>query len=127
MLFRSIAYSPLAREISRLFDCDPKGVLARIAGETGRSPAQIAINWCVCKQGVVAIHKANSWAHLAENCAAGGWRLNEQHQRLLDQEFVHRRRGRLDRLIRTLVPAGLAPFAKRCLKLLPQGLRRRLS
>lgn len=122
-----IAYSPLAREISRLFDSDPKGVLTQIARETGHTPAQIAINWCLAKDGVVAIPKANSWEHLAENCVAAGWRLSDQHLRLLDQDIVSRRRGPFDRLIRSLVPPALAPLAKRCLKLLPQRLRRRVS
>lgn len=122
-----IAYSPLARELSRIVDCDPNGVLNRIAHETGRTVAQIAINWCLCREGVVAIPKGNSVEHVLENCAASGWRLSDEHLNLLNTEIAFRRRGRFDSLVRSLMPAGLVPFAKRCLGMLPRGLRRRLS
>jgi diketogulonate reductase-like aldo/keto reductase len=122
-----IAYSPLARELPRLIDCDPLGVLPRISRETGRTIAQIAINWCLCQDGVVAIPKGNSIAHVVENCSASGWRLSDEHLSLINKEIEFRHRGRLDILIRKLVPNSLAPFAKQCLRMLPRGLRRRLS
>jgi len=122
-----IAYSPLARDVSRLQDCDPQGILPRIAAECGRSVAQVAINWCICKEGVIAIPKANSLEHMEENCAAGGWRLSADQLRRLDEAILSRRRGRLDTWLRKLVPKELVPMAKRCLKLLPKGWRRRLN
>jgi diketogulonate reductase-like aldo/keto reductase len=122
-----IAYSPLARELSRLTDCDPNGVLTRIAQETGRTVAQIAINWCLCKDGVVAIPKGNSTEHVLENCAASGWRLGEGHLALLDGQIQSRRRGRLDTMLRKYMPSSVVPIAKQCLGLLPRGIRRRLS
>ncbi|MBM4207638.1 MAG: aldo/keto reductase [Gammaproteobacteria bacterium] len=122
-----IAYSPLAREMSRLYDCDPNEVLTQIAKETGRTVAQIAINWCLCKDGVVAIPKGNSVDHVLENCAASGWRLSEEYRALLDNQIQSRRRGRLDKMLRNYMPASVVPLAKQCLTLLPRGIRRRLS
>ena len=122
-----IAYSPLARELSRIIDCDPSGTLLRISQETGRPIAQIAINWCLCKEGVVTIPKGNSVEHILENCAASGWRLSDEHISLLNSEIAFRRRGHLDTLIRRLMPGSLVPFAKRCLGMLPRDFRRRLS
>jgi diketogulonate reductase-like aldo/keto reductase len=46
-----IAYSPLARNLSRIRDCDSRGTIDDLARVTGRSPAQIVINWCLCKDG----------------------------------------------------------------------------
>lgn len=122
-----IAYSPLARELSRLFDCDPNGVLTSIANDTGRTIAQIAINWCLCKDGVVAIPKGNSVEHILENCAASGWRLSEEHMAQLTNELQSRRRGVMDTLLRKYMPSSLVPVAKQCLGLLPRDIRRRFS
>jgi diketogulonate reductase-like aldo/keto reductase len=121
-----IAYSPLGRELPRLIDCDPNGLLPRISRETGRTIAQIAINWCLCNDGVIAIPKGNSVEHVLENCAASGWRLSDEHIRLLNSEIAFHRRNRFDTLIRKLMPANLVPFAKRCAGMLPRDLRRRL-
>jgi diketogulonate reductase-like aldo/keto reductase len=122
-----IAYSPLARELSRLIDCDPNGVLSQIAKETGRSIAQIAINWCLCKNGVVAIPKGSSVEHVLENCAASGWRLSDEHLALLDSQIQSRRRGRMDTMLRKYMPSSVVPLAKQCLGLLPSSIRRRIS
>src|SRR5579864_6899796 len=73
-----IAYSPLSKGLSRITDCDPTGVISEIARATGKTPAQVVINWCICKENVVAIPKANSETHILENCAASDWRLSAQ-------------------------------------------------
>lgn len=122
-----IAYSPLARGLNRIQDCDPRGLLDELARTIGKSPAQIAINWCLCKEGVVAIPKGNSEAHILENCAASGWRLSAEHLSLLDAAIQYRRRGRFDTLVRQWMPRQLGPLALRALNSLPRGLRRRLS
>ena len=62
-----IAYSPLAKSLGRIMDCDPAGIIAEIARATGRSPAQIVINWCLRQDGVVAIPKGGSQEHILEN------------------------------------------------------------
>jgi diketogulonate reductase-like aldo/keto reductase len=121
-----IAYSPLGRDFERVRDCDPAGVLTRLATETGRTPAQIALNWCVAKEGVVAIPKSNSLAHMLENCGASGWRLTAEQTRALDTAIQYGRRNRLDRLVRRYTPGPARVFALKAVRHLPRGLRRRL-
>jgi diketogulonate reductase-like aldo/keto reductase len=62
-----IAYCPLARGLDRVRDCDPTGVIDELARMTGKSPAQIVVNWCVCKDGVVAFESGSTRAHRFEN------------------------------------------------------------
>ena len=58
-------------------------VLAEVADETGKTAAQVALNWVADQDGVIAIPKSNSVARTEENCAASGWQLTgEQRQRL---------------------------------------------
>ncbi len=82
-----IAYSPLARGLRNLKYHDSAGVLARVAAETGKTEAQVALNWCIRHPNVIAIPKSNSLSRTEENCGASGWRLSEEHLRLLDQAF----------------------------------------
>ena len=120
-----IAYCPLARGLSRIRDCDPTGVVDELARETGKSPAQIVINWCVCQRGVMAIPKGNSVEHILDNCGASGWRLTQEQLTLLDSRIQHRRRNRFDQLLRQRLPGPLQSLAIRILNVLPRGLRRR--
>jgi len=122
-----IAYSPLARSLGRIRDCDPSGVLDTLSRSTGKSPAKIAINWCLCKEGVVAIPKGNSVEHILENCGATGWRLTAEQIALLDANIQYRHRGRLDMLARRHMPGALRKFALQAVNWLPRGLRRRLT
>lgn len=121
-----IAYCPLARGLSRIRDCDPTGVITELSRETGKSPAQIVINWCVCQTGVVAIPKGNSEEHILDNCGASDWRLNQEQLALLDARIQHRRRNRFDQLVRQWLPGPLQSFAIQTLNALPPSVRRRL-
>jgi len=121
-----MAYSPLGRGLDRIRDCDPEGVLDKLSATTGKSVAQIAINWCVCKEGVVTIPKGNSVEHILDNCAASGWRLTAEHMSLLDAGIQYRHRTRVDTLLRRYTPRALRPLAQRAVNCLPRGLRRRL-
>jgi diketogulonate reductase-like aldo/keto reductase len=122
-----IAYSPLARGLHRLKDCDPGGVLDHLSREISKSPAQIALNWCLCKEGVVVIPKGNSEEHILDNCAASDWRLSAEQIDLLDATIQYRYRGRFDTLLRRFTPDALRPVALRTLHYLPRGLRRRVN
>ena len=122
-----IAYSPLGRELQRLLDCDPHGILRRVAGDAARSVPQVALNWCLCHEGVVVIPRGSSTAHVLENCCASGWRLSAEQFRQLDEGILFRRRTGLDSLLRRLAPAAAAPFLKRCVRRLPPSLRRKLN
>ena len=62
-------------------------VLADIAGETGKTAAQVALNWVADQPGVIAIPKSNSVARTEENCAASGWSLTAEQRQRLDEVF----------------------------------------
>ena len=68
-------------------DLSPGGVLNTISAEVGKTPAQVALNWCTVHPNVVAIPKANTVKHTEENCDAVGWYLNEDQMRRLDRAF----------------------------------------
>lgn len=72
-----IAYSPLA--MGRLFDKGTNAyqILGAIAKRNKKSISQIALNWVISKQGVVAIPKAGDPAHTAENAGACDFKLSD--------------------------------------------------
>jgi len=122
-----IAYSPLARSVSRILDCDALGIISRIARETGKTPAQIAINWCLCKDGILAIPKGSSTGHILDNCGASDWRLTPEQIDLLDTSVHYRRHNRFDRLTRQWMPGPLQRMAVQVSSFLPRSVRRRFT
>ena len=122
-----IAYSPLARDFQSLLDCDPDGALTEVARLTGKTVAQVAINWCLCKDGVVAIPKGNSTTHVVENCGASGWRLTAEQLQFLDRSIRWRRRGRTERFFRSVLPPPMKRTFGELVQLLPRGLQRRFK
>jgi diketogulonate reductase-like aldo/keto reductase len=89
--------------------------------------AQVAINWCLCKEGVVAIPKSNSAAHIVENCGASAWRLTREQLLFLDRRIRWRRRGRLETFLRDALPSPAMRTLHGLVQMLPRGLRRRLE
>lgn len=77
-----IAYTPLA-----------KGRLARpgipildeMAERYGKTQGQVALNWLISQEWVVAIPKASKIEHLRENAGAVGWRLKPEDWRRLGE------------------------------------------
>ena len=61
--------------------------LERVAKETGKTPAQVALNWVVSHPGVITIPKTNSVARTEENCAASGWRLTAEQVGTLEEAY----------------------------------------
>lgn len=122
-----IAYSPLARDFQSLLECDPNGALAEMACETGRTIAQVAINWCLCKDGVVAIPKGNSTAHILENCGASGWRLTGEQLGVLDRNIRWRRSSRTEVLLKRMLPRSIKTMLGNFLRVLPRSFRRRFT
>lgn len=53
------------------------------SGHGGRTPAQVALNWVICK-GAVPIPGAKSAQQAAENAGATGWRLSRDEVAALD-------------------------------------------
>src|SRR5262249_61195443 len=63
-----IAFTPLGHGPDQISRMDPAGLLERIANQCGKTRAQVALNWCLAKKGVVTIPKASTIEHVAENC-----------------------------------------------------------
>lgn len=122
-----IAYSPLARRLSRIIDGDPENVLAQLSRQTGRTPVQIALNWCLCHDRVVVIPKGNTVSHVLEDCAASDWRLEPDQFRLLNEKIRFRRRSRLEIFLRRHFPAPLKHVAQSLARVLPTRLRRQVQ
>ena len=92
-----IAYSPLhegalvgsrggrlRRALGRNRDSD---VLEEIAGEVGKTAAQVALNWVADQEGIIAIPKSNSVDRTEANCAASGWSLTTDQRQALERAF----------------------------------------
>jgi aryl-alcohol dehydrogenase-like predicted oxidoreductase len=60
------------------------GLLRRIADSRGKTPAQVALNWVLCK-GALPIPGATTVGHLQENIGALGWRLAAEEVSELDR------------------------------------------
>lgn len=96
-----LAFSPLGNGMDNLLAFDRQDILGRVAEETGQTRAQVALNWCTCRDPVIAIFKADRIEHVRENCGASGWRLSpDQLQALNGVPF--RRRGAMERFGRRL-------------------------
>jgi diketogulonate reductase-like aldo/keto reductase len=95
-----IAFTPLGHGLDRLADMDPHGSLDRISQQCGKTRAQVALNWCLSKQGVVTIPKASTIERVAENCGASGWSLSAEQLRDLSSNIRFRRRGSLEMALR---------------------------
>ena len=86
-----IAYTPLADGSlsgkSRLLPDKRGSVLERVAQEAGKTPAQVALNWCLSRPNVIVIPKTNSIERTVENCEASGWSLTSEQVTALDGAF----------------------------------------
>ena len=102
-----IAYSPLASGVNHIKERDPRAVLTRVASLAGKTEAQVALNWCISRENVIAIPKASSIEHVVQNCDASGWRLSSEQSRLLEKAIGFRRRGRAESALRRAARATL--------------------
>jgi diketogulonate reductase-like aldo/keto reductase len=86
-----IAYSPLARgdltKKSLLRNRSALGVLQKIASETGKTMAQVALNWSISKPGVIAIPKTDKVERVVEACESSSWKLSQAQLAALDRAF----------------------------------------
>ncbi|HSC35670.1 MAG TPA: aldo/keto reductase [Thermodesulfobacteriota bacterium] len=86
-----LAYTPLddGNLASRPRFMSPKRirVLEEISRETGKTTAQVALNWCTSRENVIAIPKSDSVERTVENCGASGWRLSDTDVARLDRAF----------------------------------------
>lgn len=79
-----IAWCPLAR--GRLLKPGFK-ILDKLAQKYTRTRAQVALNWLISKNGIIAIPKASNVKHLEENMGAIGWELEQEDIQTLDNAF----------------------------------------
>jgi diketogulonate reductase-like aldo/keto reductase len=107
-----IAYSPLATGLGNIRAADPEGVLRKVAEASRKSEAQVALNWCISKEKVIAIPKASSVEHIVENLGASGWKLQPQLARLLEDRIRYRRRGPLELRARRVVRWGMQKLGR---------------
>lgn len=83
-----IAYSPVARgSIPRSGREEQWRTLDHIAAKYGKTRTQVALNWLICKEPVVAIPKAEDLNHVRENAGSVGWVLKKKDQDALDKAF----------------------------------------
>jgi replicative DNA helicase len=83
-----IAYSPIARgQIPGGGRENRWRILDEIAREYGKTRTQVALNWLICKDDVVAIPKAGNLDHVKENAGSVGWKLSETDQQALNRAF----------------------------------------
>ena len=68
-----MAYTPLEKGSLAKNRC-----LSEMGIKYGKTAAQIALNWLIWKENVVAIPKATNKDHIKENFGAMGWRLSEE-------------------------------------------------
>ncbi|NJE25224.1 aldo/keto reductase [Thermococcus sp. MV5] len=74
-----MAYTPLEKGSLARNRC-----LSEMGAKYGKTAAQIALNWVIWKENVIAIPKATSKVHIKENFGAMGWRLSrEDYEALL--------------------------------------------
>jgi len=102
-----IAYTPLARGINHIKEKDPRAILSKVVAMSGKTEAQVALNWCISRENVIAIPKASSVEHVVQNCDASGWRLSFEENRLLEKGIKFRRRGRAEAALRRAARAIL--------------------
>ncbi len=83
-----IAYSPIARgNIHEGGRENRWQILDSIAAKHGKTRAQVALNWLILREPVVAIPKAIRLEHVKENAEAVGWKLSDQDQDELNEAF----------------------------------------
>lgn len=96
-----LAFSPLDTGIANLRYFDQRDVLGQVARRVGKTPVQVALNWCLCRDSVIVIFKASTAEHVRENCGAAGWRLDPEQLEALN-EVPFRQRRPIERLARRM-------------------------
>ncbi len=108
-----IAFSPLGENFSNFRVHDPEGVLAKVAGKIGKTEAQVALNWIISQENVIAIPKASSVEHAIDDCGASGWRLSPEDCGLLTAKISCRKRSRLESAARRFSRISIQRLTKR--------------
>jgi diketogulonate reductase-like aldo/keto reductase len=80
-----IAYTPLGHR-AIIDGSQPRltGALESVGKSHGKTPAQVALNWVISHDGVVAIPKTSSVSRVLENAGASGWKISGEEASLLE-------------------------------------------
>ncbi|MCL7386672.1 MAG: aldo/keto reductase [Thaumarchaeota archaeon] len=86
-----VAYSPLARgallvDLRKPMERRVK-LLMELAEKYSKTPVQIALNWVIWHDQVIAIPKALQRQHLEENAGAAGWKLTKEDYDLISKTW----------------------------------------
>jgi diketogulonate reductase-like aldo/keto reductase len=82
-----IAYSPLEEgKLTR----PEYPVLDEIADKYGKTRTQVALNWLISQEKIVAVPKAVDAEHIKENVGALGWRMSKEDFNRLQESFAPR-------------------------------------
>jgi len=104
-----IAHSPLGRGLLNIESRDRDNTLYIVAAAGGKSQAQVALNWCISHENVIAVPKGNSVDHVEDNCNASGWRLSPEQIEMLEGSIKpFRRRGFTEVALRKVARRALA-------------------
>ena len=78
-----MAFMPLARgELAR------NKFLQDVGKKYGKTAAQVALNWLITQEGVIAIPKAINLDHLEQNAGASGWTLSTEDTEGISHYFL---------------------------------------
>ncbi|MDB5264964.1 MAG: hypothetical protein JWN64_535 [Parcubacteria group bacterium] len=78
-----VAYRPLDRGIV----LEKNQVMDEMSQKYGKTYSQIAINWLISQQNIVAIVKSSKGAHLEEDMGGTGWNLDTEDVERLRREY----------------------------------------
>jgi len=106
-----LAFSPLASGLENIRQFDRDDILGAVATRAGKTPAQVALNWCTSRSSVIAIFKADKLEHVKENCGGSGWRLEPSQITALNR-IPFRRRRRVEKLARRVARYTLQKFSR---------------
>jgi diketogulonate reductase-like aldo/keto reductase len=107
-----IAHSALATEFSSIGAKDPERVIDKVAQARSKTAAQIALNWCISKKGVVTIPKANFSRARERKLCGLDFQLSQEELKLLDQKVEYGRRGSVEICLRHIARQGLQYLGK---------------
>lgn len=94
--------SPLASGLGNICRNDPQQLLDTVAKSVSKTAAQVALAWCLWKDRVVVIPKANSVEHTKENCGASDFDLSADQVEILNAGVGFRRRGWTETALRRI-------------------------
>ena len=89
LAYSSLEQGTFVREMKR--NKHLANVMGEVCAETGKTPAQVLLNWTLDSPVVVTIPKTNTLARVDENCGAAGWRLTAGQRQALTEAAAARR------------------------------------